>query len=160
MTWHGRLHRVFTSERHGRAGHGTFFNGLHLEEGEKNMVQSTRRILLAAAVGLFVVPLVLRADNSAPGEKLVYIKPAGVADKTRAARGPSRGGDVKGVPADLTLMILCPDHTGLTVQELPSLFWYMNKPVTGRKCRLSITREEDPEPLMEKDIDAEQAVGI
>ncbi|HET6252022.1 MAG TPA: DUF928 domain-containing protein [Tepidisphaeraceae bacterium] len=113
------------------------------------------------AAFVLALPLLLRADNPASGIKFDYSKPAGVTDNSRNDWKSGRGGKQDGIPDNLMLRILCPKHTGLTVQDHPSIFWFMDKPVTGKyKCRFSITNPNDVEPLFEKDIDPKTAVGI
>lgn len=104
-------------------------------------------------------PLFLRADNAA-GEKLVYVKPAGATERTRVIPKPPRGGDKLNIPDSLRLVVLCPDHTGLTVQEHPSIYWYMSAPVPGYKCRVSLLSDNDPEPLLEENLDGAKLAGI
>jgi len=111
-----------------------------------------------AAVLLVALPLVLKAD-AGQQERLVYEKPAGVTEKTRVPMSHSRGLFSK-VPDSLALAVLCPEHTGLTVQEHPSIFWFMNEPVKGVIYKLTITKAGETEALLEKQLDPEKDTGI
>ena len=119
--------------------------------------------VLGAITVVFLLPMLLRADAPAAStEKLVYSKPAGVTEKTRiiAKEVHVRGGADPRIPDGLNLIILCPDHTGLTVQEHPSIFWYVNKPVKDVKFKVTVLADSEPEPLFEKTWDADKEVGI
>jgi hypothetical protein len=100
----------------------------------------------------------LKAD-SAPREGLVYEKPAGVTEKTRTPVSATRGMSSK-IPETLALGVLCPDHTGLTVQEGPSIFWFMNEPLKNVTYELKITKVGEKEALLEKQLDPEKDFGI
>lgn len=106
-----------------------------------------------------VAPLRAPADAPAPKEKLEYVKPDDVASKTRVIAKSPRSGS-KHVPPDVVLVVLCPDHTSKTVQEHPSIFWFLNKPVADVKYKLTVTSDNEPEPLFEKELDSQKDVGI
>jgi hypothetical protein len=57
------------------------------------------------------------------------------------------------------LTALAPDHTGLTVQEQPTLFWYLagTSPYT---VELTITDDQSPRPLFKTRIGAPDRAGI
>jgi adenylate cyclase len=49
----------------------------------------------------------------------------------RGAPGGRLGGGTRGRDQTFTLSVLAPNHTGLTVQEQPVLYWYLSKPITS-----------------------------
>lgn len=60
--------------------------------------------------------------------------------------GSSRGSEA----GDLTLFVLAPeDHTGLTTQEQPLLYWYLSRPTSFSIMFTFITDQSD-KPLVEK----------
>ncbi len=110
---------------------------------------------------LSAVPVLLKADSApaASADKLVYEKPAGVSEKTRLKGRGARGGTVP-IPRDFALVMLSPDHTGLTVQEQPSLFWYLSDPMKGASYKLIVTKDGEPDPLVEQEFNPEKDTGI
>src|SRR5437899_2800630 len=49
----------------------------------------------------------------------------------RGAPGGRVGGGTRGAPdRSVVLSVLTPDHSGLTTQEQPSLYWYLSQPTT------------------------------
>ena len=49
----------------------------------------------------------------------------------RGAPGGRLGGGTRGRDQTFVLSVLAPNHTGLTVQEQPVLYWYLSKPITS-----------------------------
>jgi hypothetical protein len=45
----------------------------------------------------------------------------------RGVPGTRLGGGTRGIDQGFTLAVLAPDHTGLTTQERPILYWYLSK---------------------------------
>jgi len=70
-------------------------------------------------------------------------------------RGAPRGrigGGSRGIGDDLyTLLVLAPDHVGLTVQEQPLLYWYLSSEST-HPIELTIAGEKDIAPLLEEQL--------
>lgn len=59
----------------------------------------------------------------------------------------------------LAIAVIAPDHTGLTVQPQPSLYWHLNRPVSGT---VSVV-VQDPaaiEPALELTVAAELRAGV
>lgn len=89
----------------------------------------------------------------------VYILPLGVG----APEGIMRRGGVRqatpGVSSEL--FVLAPDHTGLTVQEQPSLYWYLSQSTT---YPIEFTIIEDQQmqvkPLLEKPLHLPAQSGV
>ncbi len=70
------------------------------------------------------------------------------------------GGGPRGMGDELaTLLVLAPNHVGLTSQEQPVLYWYLSKPVE-HPVELTIIIEKDTYPLLEKPIPLPVEPGI
>ncbi|HUI06629.1 MAG TPA: DUF928 domain-containing protein [Verrucomicrobiae bacterium] len=79
--------------------------------------------------------------GSQAGTRIVYKPPLRGAPAVRIDGG-SRGSGVS-----LTcLTVLAPDHTGLTIHDQPSLFWYQSAPADV-PFELAVIEEGKPEPL-------------
>jgi hypothetical protein len=96
-----------------------------------------------------------RADDktpaSQPSQQIIYQAPP-KAEKGTRVDGHMRG-SLDGLPS---LYILAPDHTGLTVQEQPPVFWYLSKP-TGTRFVATITQDSQTEPVMDLQLDASKS---
>src|SRR5262245_27846934 len=97
------------------------------------------------------------ADNKspAPARPLIYKPPLGLGAPGGLVAGGSRGANtcLAASPGDrnttLTLSVLAPtDHVGLTVQEQPSLYWYLSA-ATSCRVEVTLTDEQTIEPLLE-----------
>ncbi|OGA70014.1 MAG: hypothetical protein A3G83_08835 [Betaproteobacteria bacterium RIFCSPLOWO2_12_FULL_68_20] len=99
---------------------------------------------MSAAAFLAHVPEAgAQAGGSSAGSAPVYTPPQRGAPSRRVG-GSSRGaGDA--LPA---VMILAPDHVGLTTSESPSLYWYLSKPTTVR-VEVTLVDEKGETPLIE-----------
>ena len=78
----------------------------------------------------------------------------------RGAPGGRVGGGTRGTSGDLPLLsVLTPDHTGLTVQQQPSLYWFLSELVN---CPVELTVIEDRaiRPLLEKRIAFPEQPGV
>src|SRR5919108_5443556 len=83
-----------------------------------------------------------RQRSEAAADMPVYVPPRG------GAPGGRVGGSTRGIGAPPTLSALAPDHTGLTAQEQPSLFWYLSKPTTY-PIEVTIRDDQAIKPLLE-----------
>src|SRR5947209_3884672 len=118
------------------------------------MQLSRREMILALAAMVCGASTGTRAADVAPhsnpgqdvaGDKLLYIPPRGkLEEKVRVIAIAGRDGP-KDVPA---LAVLSPDHVGLTVQEQPSIFWYLSKPVKSRLV-ITLIKDGDSDPVLE-----------
>ena len=75
--------------------------------------------------------------------------------------GPSEGaGGTRGT-GDLTLelVVLAPDHTGLTTKEQPTLYWYVSKPVPAR-LEVTLINDEAIDPALEQEVQSPRRGGI
>ncbi len=61
--------------------------------------------------------------------------------------------------AALAIAVIAPDHTGLTTQSQPTLYWYASQSVSGRVA-VTIQDEKGTEPLVEKQLSLSDAVGM
>jgi hypothetical protein len=52
-----------------------------------------------------------------------------------------------------TILLLSPEHTGLTTQEQPSLFWFMDRPAGNVKMVLTVLQDKNPQPLLQLSLD-------
>jgi hypothetical protein len=69
------------------------------------------------------------------------------------------GGSTRGAGMMPILSALAPDHTGLTVQEQPSLFWYLAG-ATTYPVELTITEDRAIQPLIETRINGPIQPGV
>jgi Domain of Unknown Function (DUF928) len=80
-------------------------------------------LMLSVAV-LFFTPVAAGADNSPAA---VYKPPMRGAPASRVGGGTRGSG-----AADFVLNVLAPDHTGLTTQAQPTLYWYASGPSVAK----------------------------
>jgi hypothetical protein len=78
----------------------------------------------------------------------------------RGAPGGRVGGGTRGLPRDMfVLSALAPDHSGLTTQEQPPLFWFISAS-TSFPVELTITDPRAPRPLVEARLSTPVAAGV
>jgi hypothetical protein len=78
----------------------------------------------------------------------------------RGAPGGRVGGSSRGLEDRLPMLsVLAPDHTGLTVQEQPSLYWYLSKS-TIYPIELTIIDDQTIRPLVESRLSGPIQPGI
>jgi Domain of Unknown Function (DUF928) len=77
----------------------------------------------------------------------------------RSAPGGRVGGSTRGIGSPPTLSVLAPDHTGLTTQEQPSLYWYLSKPTTY-PIELTIIDDQAVKPLLERRLSSTLQPGM
>ena len=73
--------------------------------------------------------------------------------------GSSRGIDGGGDERLPVLAVLAPDHTGLTVQEQPAIYWYLSKSTTY-PIELTIIDNQTIQPLVEQRISGPIQPGV
>ena len=67
----------------------------------------------------------------------------------RGAPATRVGGGTRGAAeATFALSVLAPDHTGYTLREKPTIYWYISKAITS-PVELTVTTQEAIEPLLE-----------
>ena len=119
-------------------------------------MRSSKRAALASLAGLFLLgtsaAAVVAAEPASPqsqprresAEKAPVYKPP-----LRGAPGGRVGGGTRGTPGStFILSVLVPDHTGLTMQEQPSLFWFISSD-TALPVELTIVDPNTTEPVLE-----------
>lgn len=84
----------------------------------------------------------------------VYIPPKLGAPRSRVAGG-TRGVD----PDRPVLLVLVPDHTGLTIHAQPTLYWYVSQPLT-RPISVKIVSDSLSTPLLDATILPPVPAGI
>lgn len=84
----------------------------------------------------------------------LYIPPLRGAPASRVG-GASRGA----TDARVTLDVLAPEHTGLTISAQPSLYWYLSEPVTAR-LEFTVIGARAIKPLAEIVLPAPESPGI
>jgi len=78
----------------------------------------------------------------------------------RGAPGGRVGGGSRGTPRDVfVLSALAPDHSGLTLQEQPPLYWFISNP-TSFPVELTISDTSATQPLLETRLPSPVAAGI
>jgi hypothetical protein len=93
------------------------------------------------------------ARSAAAGDMPEYIPPV------RSAPGGRVGGSTRGPGTPPTLSALAPDHTGLTIQEQPSLYWYLSKPTTY-PVEFTIIDDRAVQPLVERRLSGSLQPGV
>ena len=70
------------------------------------------------------------------------------------------GGGTRGI-GDMTLelVVLAPDHTGLTTKEQPTLYWYVSEPVPT-KLEVTVINDEAIDPALEEVVATPGRAGI
>lgn len=94
-----------------------------------------------AVAGLLSAFAIVAADSAK--KRLVYRPPADAEEGVRV-NGTSRGIDAS-LPS---LLVLAPDHVGLTLREQPDLFWYQSKD-TDIRFKLTMVADGVIEPVLE-----------
>lgn len=117
-------------------------------------------VLVVALFALVMVnmeaSLVWAADTTAASKPpmLKYTPPM------RGAPASRVGGGSRGVGDDAPkLSALAPDHMGLTIQEQPTLYWYVSKPVVAH-IEVTVINDQSVDPLVERDIAVPTKAGI
>jgi hypothetical protein len=128
-------------------------------------------LLAAFALGLLLVAsAAARAEtaatadaNKAAGQTKASSASAGgfgYRPPLRGAPAARIGGGTRGI-GDMTLelVVLAPDHTGLTTREQPTLYWYVSKPVPAR-LEVTVINDEAIDPALEQVVATPGAAGI
>jgi hypothetical protein len=77
----------------------------------------------------------------------------------RGAPGGRIGGGTRGLKDAITLFVLAPNHVGLTVQEQPTLYWYLSKP-TSYRIIIKIVENQTQSPIFEKQSNPPAQPGV
>ena len=93
--------------------------------------------------------------SSSPSPVPMYKPPKGI-----GAPGGRVGGGSRGTEQDsIALFALVPNHLGLTIQEQPTLYWYLSQPAPYRLV-LTVNNEKLVEPILETTITSNPKQGI
>jgi len=110
----------------------------------------TRNLILSilALAGMVFLAPVAEAQTAPPaagaaGKAPVYTPPQRGAPQRRVG-GSSRGA----ADALPSVMLLAPDHVGLTVSATPALYWYLSKP-TSVRVEVTLIDDKGETPLVE-----------
>jgi hypothetical protein len=76
----------------------------------------------------------------------------------RGAPGGRVGGGTRGKDQTFTLSVLAPNHTGLTSQEQPVLYWYISKPISAPI--VFTLSDDDAKPLVEQVLTPPFTAGV
>ena len=78
----------------------------------------------------------------------------------RGAPAARIGGGTRGIgDQTLTLVVLAPDHTGLTTKEQPTLYWYASEPVPA-KLEVTLINDDNIDPELEEVVATPGNAGI
>ncbi len=78
----------------------------------------------------------------------------------RGAPAARIGGGTRGIgESTLELVVLAPDHTGLTTKEQPTLYWYVSEPVSAQ-IEVTLINDEKIDPELEQIITTPTSAGI
>jgi Domain of Unknown Function (DUF928) len=91
---------------------------------------------------------------AADGGGVVYTPPK------RGAPGGRVGGGTRGIQREVfVLSVLAPDHSGLTISEQPSLYWFISGP-TSLPVELTVMDPEGVQPILETRLPAPVKAGV
>jgi hypothetical protein len=103
----------------------------------------------ATALTLATPVCVLSADGGP-----VYVPPK------RGAPGGRVGGGTRGIQREVfVLSVLAPDHSGMTISEQPSLYWFISGP-TSLPVELTVMDPEGVQPILETRLPAPVQAGV
>src|SRR5439155_3846323 len=78
----------------------------------------------------------------------------------RGAPGGRVGGGTRGSGREtFVLSVLAPDHTGLTVSEQPSLYWFISSPTT-LSVEITVVDPRATQPILETRVAPPVQVGV
>jgi hypothetical protein len=98
-----------------------------------------------------------------PGDAPVYKPPLRGAPSSRIGGGtrglPDAGGRRDVPDRTVVLAVLTPDHSGLTIQEQPTLYWYVSHPITY-PIEITVIESKAVKPSLETQISAPSKPGL
>jgi hypothetical protein len=115
------------------------------------MKSISRKAICSVAALILATPMwVLAADSGGP----IYIPPK------RGAPGGRVGGGTRGIQREVfVLSVLAPDHSGMTISEQPSLYWYISG-ATSLPVELTVMDPEGVQPILETRLPAPVKGGV
>ncbi|HEY7520741.1 MAG TPA: DUF928 domain-containing protein [Methylomirabilota bacterium] len=121
----------------------------------KAMKQAAMLLLTVVLGGLPSHLAAQQTQPAAPSVAVPVYKPP-----LRGAPGGRVGGGTRGTPRDMFMLTaLAPDHSGLTMQEQPPLFWFISGS-TSFPVELTITDPRAPRPLVETRLTSPVPAGV
>lgn len=93
-------------------------------------------------------------ERAADSNKPVYTPPRRGAPRTRVGGGTRGGGN-----GTVVLQVLAPEHTGLTTQAQPTLYWYASRAFDG-EVEFVLTERDAVAPVWRHRIDGRFGPGI
>jgi hypothetical protein len=128
-------------------------------------LRSRASIGMLAALGWGAVSLQPAAAQPTPGSAVIQ-RSDGVSSEPvyqppmRGAPSGRVGGGTRGTAGGMpTVDVLAPDHVGLTVQEQPTLYWFVSAPV-HHPVQLTLVSDDSEKPLAEVDLPIPSKAGI
>lgn len=118
-------------------------------------------------LSILILPLTLNADMKKEQVQLTAINKLDGVTKKYTYQPPRRGapavrigGGSRGIGGStVELVVIAPDHTGLTTKEQPKLYWYVSKNVTS-KLEVTLINGQDSSPVFEEAITRSKHAGI
>jgi hypothetical protein len=122
------------------------------------MKSIARKAVLALSIWVGAAPLDLgvtpASAQQAAATQPVYKPPL------RGAPGGRVGGATRGRDSDTpTVAVLAPDHTGLTMQEQPALYWFLSRP-TSLPIELTVIEANAVTPTLETKLSPPAQPGV
>ena len=79
----------------------------------------------------------------------------------RGAPGGRIGGGTRGIQRDMfSLLVLAPDHTGLTSLAQPILYWFVSSDLASTSAELTVMDPEGTQPLLETRLSPPLKTGV
>lgn len=119
----------------------------------KNVVVIILTVTFALIIGTKPAPAEDNQKMQETAKAPVYKPPM------RGAPGGRVGGGTRGIGDLSTIIVLAPDHVGLTVNPQPSLFWGISKPVSA-KMEFALNESQNPKPILDVAIKTPLNAGI
>ncbi|HEX9397339.1 MAG TPA: DUF928 domain-containing protein [Burkholderiales bacterium] len=111
-------------------------------------------LALALAVPAALAQAPAKDDKDSANSAPVYTPPQRGAPQRRV------GGSSRGVESALPrVILLVPDHVGLTVSENPPLYWYLSKP-TSVRVEVTLIDDKGETPLIEYSVNAAKGPAV
>ena len=130
------------------------------------------KILTGLALGLIMAASTVQADTSGNNKETQANKADTESNSSSKTGGFSYRPPMRGAPAarigggtrgigdkTLELVVLAPDHTGLTTKEQPTLYWYASEPVQAQ-LEVTLINDESIDPQLEQTLTTQAKAGI
>jgi hypothetical protein len=114
-----------------------------------------RVLCIAVLLAAWPAPQAL-AQASKPAEAT---KPPAYTPPQRGAPSRRVGGSSRGTSALPSVLVLAPDHVGLTSSENPALYWYLSRP-TSVRVEVTLIDDKGETPLIEYALENAQGPAV